>query len=250
MNIRFLGTGTSTGVPHIGCVCPVCVSSDARDHRLRSSVLITEGDLKVLIDCGPDFRQQALAAQITHLDAVLITHEHYDHMWGMDDLRTLGNNHIYAEQRVLQTLQNNMPYCFGENKYPGSPTLHLHQVEPFHTFRLHSIDITPIRVMHARLPILGYRLNNCAYITDMKSMPDEAYQHLSGLDVLIINALRHASHPSHITVEEACVVAQKIGARHTYFTHCSHDIGLHQKIEQALPHNIHLAYDGLVVTDC
>lgn len=249
MNIRFLGTGTSTGVPHIGCACPVCTSSDMKNQRLRTSALFTEGEQSVLIDCGPDFRQQALLAQITHLDAVLITHEHYDHMWGIDDLRTLGNNNIYAEKRVLDTLKKNMPYCFGENRYPGSPILQLHEVTPFQSFTLKSIEITPIRVMHARLPILGYRLNNCAYITDMKSMDEEVMQHLQGLDVLIINALRHTPHPSHINLDEACEWAQRIGASHTYLTHCSHDIGLYQDVEEHLPDNIHLAYDGLILTN-
>lgn len=247
MNIRFLGTGTSTGVPHIGCDCAVCKSDDVRDCRLRASLLVTEQERKILIDCGPDFRQQALAADIRHLDAVLITHEHYDHMWGMDDLRTLGDSHIYAEDRVLTVLQGNMPYCFGENKYPGSPTLHLHTLLPFHTYDIAGIHVTPLRVMHASLPILGYRLNNVAYITDMKTMSEEVLEYLEELDVLVINALRHTQHPSHICLEEACEWANRIGAKRTYFTHCSHDMGLHAQVEKTLPKGMFLAYDGLVL---
>ena len=247
MDIRFLGTGTSTGVPHIGCKCAVCTSSDKRDYRLRSSVLVSENGRNVLIDCGPDFRLQALEAHIKHLDAVLITHEHYDHMWGMDDLRTLGDNHVYAEDRVLAVLQKNMPYCFGENKYPGSPTLHLHSLLPFQTYLIAGIQVIPLRVMHARLPILGYRLNNVAYITDMKTMDEEVLKYLEGLDVLVINALRHTQHPSHICLEEACEWAKRIGAKKTYFTHCSHDIGQYEAVEKVLPENVYLAYDGLLL---
>ena len=178
---------------------------------------------------------------------MLITHEHYDHMWGMDDLRTLGDNHVYAEDRVLAVLQKNMPYCFGENKYPGSPTLHLHSLLPFQTYLIAGIQVIPLRVMHARLPILGYRLNNVAYITDMKTMDEEVLKYLEGLDVLVINALRHTQHPSHICLEEACEWAKRIGAKKTYFTHCSHDIGQYEAVEKALPENVYLAYDGLLL---
>ena len=248
MNVRFLGTGTSTGVPHIGCECVVCKSSDIKDRRLRSSVLITENSHHVLIDCGPDFRQQALQTQLNSLDGVLLTHEHYDHMWGLDDLRVMGDTHIYAEDRVLRTLRANMPYCFGENKYPGSPTLHLHSVQPYQAFQIGGMKIIPLRVMHAKLPILGYRINDCAYITDMKSANDDLYEYLQGLDVLILNALRHSPHPSHIHVDEACEIAMRVGARRTYFTHCSHDIGLYKDMEKKLPSGVYLAYDGLELT--
>lgn len=247
MKIHFLGTGTSTGVPYIGCQCEVCQSSDTRDKRLRTSALIEEGDTRILIDCGPDFRQQALREGITHIDALLCTHEHYDHIGGLDDIRPLGDCHIYAEERVLASIRRCMPYCFGENRYPGVPVMELHPILPGKTFQVNQLNIMPIRAMHAQLPILGYRIKNVAYLTDVKTLSENSIQQLANLDVLIINALRQVPHPSHLSLGEACELAGKINARQTYFTHFTHSIGLHKEICETLPKRTHMAYDGLII---
>ncbi len=245
--LTFLGTGTSTGVPLIGCDCPVCASSNPLDQRLRCSALAEWGEVKILLDCGPDFRAQALHHHITALDAILITHEHYDHVGGLDDIRPLGNMPIYAEQRVLSTIQRNMPYCFGENHYPGSPTLTLHEVIPQKSFQIASLMITPLRVLHGKLPIIGYRIENFAYITDASAIDEDTIVLLQGIDTLVLNALQLPSHPAHFSLEESLAVAEKIGARTTYFTHFSHHIGLHTDTSRMLPDNIHLAYDNLTI---
>ena len=247
MKIRFLGTGTSTGIPYIGCHCTVCQSDDSRDKRLRTSALIEEGDTRLLIDCGPDFRQQALREDITHIDALLCTHEHYDHIGGLDDIRPLGDCHIYAEERVLASIKRCMPYCFGTNRYPGVPTMELHPVLPGKVFQVKNLNILPIRAMHAQLPILGYRIKNVAYLTDIKTLSENSIQQLADLDVLVINALRQTPHPSHLSLSEACELAVRINAKQTYFTHFTHSLGLHRVVSETLPENIHMAYDGLAI---
>ena len=244
MNILFLGTGTSTGVPQIGCQCSTCISSDKKDKRLRASVLITEGESQILIDCGPDLRQQLLTHNINRLSAILLTHSHYDHVGGLDDVRPLGEANLYAEKNVMKIIQRNMPYCFGENKYPGVPLIQLHEIDESE-FYINGMKIIPIRIMHAKLPILGYRIGNFAYLTDVKTMDDRAIDQLQGIKVLVLNALRINKHNSHLNLEEALDIAAKIGAHKTYFTHMSHDIGVHQQVNQTLPQNIQLAYDGL-----
>jgi phosphoribosyl 1,2-cyclic phosphate phosphodiesterase len=244
MNLLFLGTGTSTGVPQIGCNCRTCTSTDPRDERLRASVLFTIGDKHILIDCGPDFRQQMIRYKVTDLTAILLTHEHYDHVSGLDDVRPMGNAQIYAEKKVLNTILRNMPYCFSENRYPGVPRIQLHEIDD-NNFEIEGIKVQPIRVMHARLPILGFRIGNIAYLTDVKTIELKAIEQLQNLDVLVINALRHKEHIAHLTLEEALETARRINARKTYFTHFSHDIGLHEEISNILPKNVYLAYDGL-----
>jgi phosphoribosyl 1,2-cyclic phosphate phosphodiesterase len=244
MELLFLGTGTSTGVPQIGCKCKVCTSTDLKDKRLRASVLITEGEQKILIDCGPDLRQQLIEHQIYSLSAILLTHEHYDHVGGLDDVRPLGKANVYAERKVLNVIQRNMPYSFAENKYPGVPRIHLHEIDE-NKFVVNNLEIQPIRVMHAALPILGFRIGKIAYLTDVKTIGEKSIELLKELDILVINALRTFEHISHITLEEALILAKKIGARETYFTHISHDLGLHKEVNIQLPSNVHLAFDGL-----
>ena len=244
MNIIFLGTGTSTGIPQIGCTCDTCLSGDTKDKRLRASVLITERESQILIDCGPDLRQQLLLNNVSQLSAVLLTHEHYDHIGGLDDVRPLGNTQLYGEKRVLDIIRRNMPYSFSENKYPGVPLIDLNEIGE-EEFLVNNIRIQPIRVMHANLPILGYRIGKFAYLTDVKTLSDKSIDQLQGLDTLVLTALRTQKHISHLSLDEALNIATKIDARKTYFTHMSHDMGLHATINKLLPDNIELAYDGL-----
>ncbi len=246
MNLHFLGTGTSTGVPQIGCNCSVCASNDLKDSRLRSSVMITEGTTQLIIDCGPDLRQQLLRNKVNHLNGILITHEHYDHIGGLDDIRPLGDAQVYGEKRVLQTIKQNMPYCFAENKYPGVPVINLNEIG-VEEFYIENIKINPIRIMHAKLPILGFRIGDIAYLTDVKTIEEDSIKQLQNLKVLIINALRPASHIAHLSLSEALVMAKRIGAQETYFTHMSHDMGLHEEVNRLLPDHIQLAYDGLML---
>lgn len=246
-SITFLGTGTSIGVPMIGCGCKVCTSNDPHDTRLRCSVLLQMGNTRILIDSGPDFRTQALRHHITRLDALMITHNHYDHLYGLDDVRPLGDTPIYGEQTVLDTIHKIMPYCFGPNKYPGSPTIRLCEVKAFEPLRVNDVEILPIRVMHGRLPIVGYRFGSLAYITDASMLPEETFEALEGVETLVINALRITPHPSHFSLEESIAAAKRIGAKRTYFTHFSHEIGLHAQTDASLPEGMHLAYDGLSV---
>ena len=244
MELLFLGTGTSTGVPQIGCKCDVCTSTNPKDKRLRASVLISKEKARILIDAGPDLRQQLLSNNINQLSGILLTHEHYDHIGGLDDLRPLGTSNIYAEERVLKTIQLTMPYCFREKKYPGVPMINLHEIDET-IFKVNNIDVQPIRVMHEKLPILGFRIENLAYLTDVKTLDDKSFELLKNLDVLVINALRKDYHFSHLSLVEALNMAEKIGAKKTFFTHMSHDMGLHENINDILPKQIQLTYDGL-----
>ena len=252
MKLRILGSGTSTGVPEIGCKCPVCTSSDKRDNRLRTSALVYTDDARILIDCGPDFREQVLRTSFFEpIDGVLVTHEHYDHVGGLDDLRPycrFNEIPVYANAYTAGHLRARMPYCFVDKVYPGVPRIYLQEVEAGIPFFINRTEILPLEVMHGKLPILGYRIGGrLGYVTDMLTMPEASYACLQGLDVLIINALRVKPHPTHQCIEEAIEAASRIGAKETYFIHMSHHAGLHAEISLKLPSHMHFAYDGLVV---
>lgn len=254
LEVTLLGTGTSTGVPIIGCSCRVCRSTNPRDRRTRSSCLVAAGDMRIVIDTGPDFRAQALRENICRVDAVLYTHHHFDHVAGMDDLRPfLFDNKTpipcYTHPASRTILENTYPYIFKDNSYPGVPRLQLKEVtEPFviddrYTGESH-VRVTPIEVDHGDMPVYGYRIGRFAYLTDTSHIPEEQYTRLEDLDVLVLDALRYRPHRKHLSIEEAIRAARRIGADTTYFIHMTHDV-LHDEVEAALPEGIHLAYDGL-----
>ena len=246
----FLGTGTSCGVPTIGCNCHTCSSSDPHDKRLRCSVLLETENTRLLIDCGPDFRQQIMPQVFRRIDGILITHAHYDHMGGMDDVRPycqFGEINVYADPIARRGMLEMLPYCFAEHRYPGVPAIQLHEIHKHEPFRIGDFDIMPFEVMHHELPILGYRIGPLAYITDMKTIDEQEIPYIEGCDTLIVNALRPQPHHSHQTLDEAVAFARRIGARQTWLIHSSHDIGRHAEVNASLPANIQMAYDGQVV---
>ncbi len=254
--LTFLGTGTSQGVPMIGCDCEVCRSTDPRDKRLRASALVEYKGLKILIDAGPDFRQQMLREGVSHLDAILLTHNHKDHTGGLDDIRAFNYlekkaAEIYCEKYVEDSLRLEYAYAFAEKRYPGAPNLNVNIIDD-KPFSIDGIEIIPIRGMHYKLPVLGYRFGNIAYCTDMNFIPEEEFSKLEGLEHFIINTVREGRHISHFSLEEALEVAQKAGARHSWITHLSHQLPVHerlarQKLAGKLPNGILPAYDGLVI---
>ena len=250
MKLTFLGTGTSCGVPTIGCECYTCRSTDPHDKRLRCSVLLETPSTRLLIDCGPDFRQQIMTQPFRKIDGILITHAHYDHMGGMDDIRPycqFGEMNVYADPIARKGMLEMLPYCFAEHRYPGVPAIQLHEIHPHQAFRIGDLEIMPFQVMHHDLPILGYRIGSLAYITDMKTIAEEEIPYIQGCDTLVVNALREKPHHSHQTLSEAVLFAQRIGARQTWLIHSSHDIGRHAEVNASLPANIQLAYDGQVL---
>lgn len=277
--LTFLGTGTSQGVPMIGCGCDVCRSMDPRDKRLRASVLVEYEGLRILVDAGPDFRQQMLRAGVSHLDAILLTHNHKDHTGGLDDIRAFNYlekraTEIYCEKYVEDALRMEYSYAFAEKKYPGAPEWHVHNIDE-NPFMVHaggpyevlvwehgkgyirsvagsddpvkSVEIIPIRGMHYKLPVLGFRFGNIAYCTDMNYIPEEEFEKLQGLDHFIINCVKYGKHVSHYSIEEAVEVANKVGARQTWLTHLSHQLPPHATLAASLPPHIQPAHDGLVL---
>jgi phosphoribosyl 1,2-cyclic phosphate phosphodiesterase len=251
LTVTFLGTGTSQGVPVIACDCEVCRSEDRHDKRLRTSIMLRDGEKVIVIDSGPDFRYQMLRENVQRLDAIVFTHEHKDHIAGLDDIRAFnykqqGPIDIYATMRVQEALKREFHYIFAEFKYPGIPQLTLHTIDST-PFDVSGITFIPIEVMHYKLPVLGFRINDFTYITDAKTVSPEEVQKIKGTRILVINALQRQNHISHFTFDEAIAFAQSIGAEKTYFTHISHRLGKHAEVSEALPLGIELAYDGLVV---
>ena len=248
MIVTFLGTGTSCGVPVIGCQCRVCQSADPKDKRLRCSILVETETTRLLVDCGPDFRTQMLPQPFRRIDGILVTHSHYDHVGGMDDIRPycqFGEINVYADPIAREGMLQMLPYCFADHRYPGVPAIGLHEIEAGHSFRIGDIDILPFRVMHGKLPILGYRFGTFAYITDMKTIEDEQVELLNGVETLVVNALRFdRPHHSHQLVDDAIAFARRVGAKRTFLTHMCHDVGLHEEVNKMLPNDIKLAYDG------
>lgn len=253
MKIRFLGTGTSTGVPQIGCKCVTCTSTDTHDKRMRTSAIVTtDSGQNLLIDCGPDFYHQILRAGSPNLDALLVTHTHYDHVGGIDDLRPYcaavgGRFPVYCRADVDANLHDRLPYCFASHLYPGVPTFTIHDIEEGKPFMIGDTEIQPVAIDHYKLRILGFRIGALGYVTDCKEMPDETVKALKGVDTLVLNALRRKTHLSHITLDEALALIERISPRQAFLTHLSHDMGTHEDTERSLPPGVRIAYDGLVV---
>lgn len=253
MNCTFLGTGTSQGVPVIGCDCEVCSSDDARDKRLRCSVLIQWEGKAIVIDCGPDFRQQMLREGVDWIDAILLTHEHNDHMIGLDDVRPLNFKYrrdmiVYATTRVQDSLKERFGYIFAtQNRYPGAPMIKLKTIDHLASFEVEDIAIQPVLVMHGSMPVLGFRIKDFAYLTDVKTIPEEELPKLTGLKTLIINALHHNHHYTHLNLSEALEMISILKPEQAYLTHISHRMGKHAEVTKLLPPNVHLAFDGLQI---
>ena len=252
MKVTFLGTGTSQGVPIITCTCVVCSSTDPRDNRLRTSVLIETERTNIVIDTGPDFRQQMLRENVHKVDAILFTHGHKDHTAGFDDIRgfnwkTKEAMEVYANEEVEIVLKRDFHYAFAEHKYPGVPNLNLNVIQN-KNFMIRDIPITPIEVLHYKLPVFGYRIGDFSYITDANFISESEKEKLKGSKVLVLNALRKSEHISHFTLDQAVAIAREIGAEQTYLIHMSHQMGLHAEVDSELPEGINLAYDGLAVT--
>jgi len=251
MKITFLGTGTSQGIPVIACRCEVCSSSNPKDNRLRCSVLVEFNEKTIVIDTGPDFRQQMLKNKVRRLDAVLFTHEHKDHVAGLDDIRAFNfvmkqNMDIYLTDAVEQAIRREFSYIFADTKYPGIPLINLHRITN-HPFDLFDQTILPIEVMHYQMPVFGYRIGDFTYITDAKSISEIELEKLEGTKILVINALRRETHVSHFTLNEALDLINRIKPQKGYLTHLSHQMGKHEDVMKELPSNVEIAYDGLIV---
>lgn len=256
MKLTFLGTGTSQGVPVIGCQCEVCKSTDSRDKRLRTSAMVECGDVRLVIDAGPDFRQQMLREGVRHLDAILLTHEHKDHTAGIDDVRafnfvdypTIHSMHIYANEPTITTITKDFDYAFAQNKYRGVPVIELHTITADRCFEVKGIEIMPVEGRHSeRFKVFGYRIGKLAYLTDFDSISDTELSKLEGVEYLVINALRWAEHSSHFSVGQALDIIKRVAPKRAFLTHMSHGIGLHAEAERELPCGVQFAYDGLTV---
>lgn len=252
IKVTFLGTGTSSGVPMIGCSCEVCTSSDKKDNRLRSSILIQSAQTNIVVDAGPDFRYQMLRCGIKRLDAIVFTHPHKDHVAGLDDVR--GFNYfmqqpmdIYGNEMTLEVIIREFPYAFTEKKYPGAPNIHLNTISS-HPFQIKDLIITPVLVWHMHMPVLGYRFGNFTYITDANRIDEPSRELIRGSEIMVLNALRKEKHISHFNLQEAIIQVQELQIPTAYFTHISHQLGKHTDVNNELPEGIHLAYDGLTLT--
>jgi len=250
LKVTFLGTGTSQGVPVIGCTCEVCRSLDFRDKRLRTSILVEIGHQNFIIDTGPDFRQQMLREQVKRINAVIFTHAHRDHTAGLDDVRAYNfmqemDMPVYGTEEVLEQLKIEYAYAFAKEYYPGIPRLKLHTIDAG-AFNVNGVTFLPLPVMHYRLPVLGFRIGDFSYITDANYIPPETMEKLKGTRTLVLNALQREQHVSHFNLTQALEMVETIGPNHTYFTHISHRLGLHADVEKELPDHVSLAFDGLV----
>jgi phosphoribosyl 1,2-cyclic phosphate phosphodiesterase len=257
MKLTFLGTGTSQGVPVIGCKCEVCRSEDGRDRRLRTAAMVEMGGKRFIIDAGPDFRYQMLREGVTHIDAILLTHEHKDHTGGIDDVRAFNfvdfpvihTMHIYGNEPTITSIRRDFHYAFSEDKYRGVPEIELHTIAEDKSFVVADVEVMPVVGSHSeRFRSVGFRFGELAYLTDMNAIADEEIAKLQGVKVLVVNALRWESHNSHFSVAEALEVIRRVAPERAYLTHMSHRIGLHAVAEQHLPEGVYLAYDGLTVT--
>ncbi|MDX2190681.1 MAG: MBL fold metallo-hydrolase [Bacteroidota bacterium] len=252
MKITFLGTGTSQGIPMIGCTCNVCQSVDYRDQRLRSSIHIQNENDSIVIDSGPDFRQQILRARIKTLDAVLFTHEHKDHVAGLDDVRGFNYSQnrpmqVYAHQRVLNHIkEREFYYAFGEFKYPGAPELEVNEIKNA-PFKIKNTEFIPIEVLHYRLPVFGFRIKNFTYITDASFISDIEIEKIKGSEIVVLNGLQKEAHISHFTLQQSIEMLNKIAPKRAYLTHISHKLGLHRIVQKELPEGVELSYDGLEI---
>lgn len=250
MKITFLGTGTSQGVPVIGCDCEVCLSNHPKDKRLRTSAMVEVDGKTIVIDAGPDFRQQLLRAKVSDVTAILMTHEHNDHIIGMDDVRPLNFKHrrqmpVYAEERVQKELKHRFSYIFDENPYPGAPRLILKNIDSEEIINIENIKIIPIRAMHGQLPVFGFRFGDFTYLTDIKTISSKELAKVKGTKVLALDALHHSVHHSHLNLEEALALIEIIQPEQAYLIHISHRMGLAEVVNKSLPKGVQLAYDGL-----
>jgi phosphoribosyl 1,2-cyclic phosphate phosphodiesterase len=251
ITLEFLGTGTSQGVPVLGCNCDVCKSDDQRDNRLRSSVIVSVNDKKIVIDTGPDFRQQMLRSNNVDADAVLFTHEHMDHIAGLDDIRAINflqrkNMPLFGSEGVEESLRRIYHYAFAENPYPGAPVIEFNRIEN-QPFEILGIPVIPIAVKHGRMPVFGFRFGDLTYITDAKYIDDEEREKIRGTKTLVLNALRKKEHHAHLNLEQALELVEDLKPERAYFTHVSHLLGTHEEVEKELPPHVKLAYDGLIV---
>jgi len=252
VKVTFLGTGTSQGIPVIGSTHPVCLSKDTRDKRLRVSVMVEWDNHRYVIDCGPDFRQQMLRENCQHINGILFTHEHSDHVLGLDDIRPFffrqGDIPVYGHKRVLKELEKRFDYIFAsENKYPGAPSVRVHFVEKDKPFTIGEKEVVPIDIDHNNWQVFGYRLDDFVYLTDVKTISDSQMEKVKNAKVLVVNALRIEPHNSHFNLEEALAFIRKVAPERAYLTHISHLLGFHAEVEKTLPENVFLAYDGLKI---